>query len=164
MITLHNCLLWCFFLYVCPSVCLSLSVLRPSCCTSVCLFVAIRCLYNSRLIQADQIATLAKDRSAWRSLVVACSAAEGWWWWQLYVSISFRGPFEVFVVHDGNASKTASVLLLPLLAKSAVVAMVKADILQLYRCLVFYVAIRYLFQHSCAILDKVFIWCCYDCM
>ena len=37
--------------------------------------------YEEGSIQADQIATLAKDRSAWRSLVVAYSAAEGWWWW-----------------------------------------------------------------------------------
>ena len=33
--------------------------------------------YEEGVIQADQIATLAKDRSAWRSLVVACSAAKG---------------------------------------------------------------------------------------
>ena len=33
--------------------------------------------YEESSIQADQIATLAKDRSAWRSLVVASSAAEG---------------------------------------------------------------------------------------
>ena len=32
-------------------------------------------------LQADQIAMLAKDQSAWRNFVVACSAAEGWWWW-----------------------------------------------------------------------------------
>ena len=37
--------------------------------------------YEEGSIQADQIATLAKDRSARRSPVVACSAAEGWWWW-----------------------------------------------------------------------------------
>ena len=38
--------------------------------------------YEEGSIQADQIATLAKDRSAWRSLVVVCSAAEEWWWCQ----------------------------------------------------------------------------------
>jgi exonuclease III len=33
--------------------------------------------YDEGLLQAEQIATLAKDRYAWRNLVVACSAAEG---------------------------------------------------------------------------------------
>ena len=26
-------------------------------------------------------ATLAEDQCAWKYLVIACSAAEGWWWW-----------------------------------------------------------------------------------
>ena len=26
-------------------------------------------------------ATLAEDQCAWRNLVIACSATEGWWWW-----------------------------------------------------------------------------------
>ena len=33
------------------------------------------------MLQPDQIATLAQDRSKWRKLVVTCSAAEGWWRW-----------------------------------------------------------------------------------
>ena len=33
--------------------------------------------YDKGMIQAEQIATLAKDRCAWRNLVIACSAAEG---------------------------------------------------------------------------------------
>jgi hypothetical protein len=33
--------------------------------------------YDEDLLQAEQIATLAKDKYAWRNLVVACSAAEG---------------------------------------------------------------------------------------
>ena len=33
--------------------------------------------YKEGSIQTDQIAMLAKDQSAWRNLVVACSAAEG---------------------------------------------------------------------------------------
>ena len=32
---------------------------------------------NESMLQEHQIATLAKDRRAWRKLVVACSAAEG---------------------------------------------------------------------------------------
>ena len=36
--------------------------------------------YDKHEMSADQIATIAQDRSAWRNLVVACSAAEGWWW------------------------------------------------------------------------------------
>ena len=37
--------------------------------------------YHEVDISADEIATLAKDRCAWRNLVIAFSAAEGWWWW-----------------------------------------------------------------------------------
>ena len=37
--------------------------------------------YDEDDMSADQIATLAQDRCAWRNLVIACSAAEGWWWW-----------------------------------------------------------------------------------
>ena len=33
------------------------------------------------ICRLDQIPTLAQDRCAWRNLVIACSAAEGWWWW-----------------------------------------------------------------------------------
>ena len=33
--------------------------------------------YDEHEMSADQIATIAQDRSAWRNLVVACSAAEG---------------------------------------------------------------------------------------
>ena len=36
--------------------------------------------YDEDDMSADQIATLAQDRCAWRNLVIACSAAEGWWW------------------------------------------------------------------------------------
>ena len=32
-------------------------------------------------ISADEKATLVEDRCAWRNLVIAYSAAEGWWWW-----------------------------------------------------------------------------------
>ena len=50
---------------------------RP--CTSYLAYIQRLLGYEEGSIQADQIATLAKvkDRSAWRSLVVACSAAEG---------------------------------------------------------------------------------------
>ena len=34
--------------------------------------------YHEVDISADEIATLAEDRRAWRNLVMACSAAEGW--------------------------------------------------------------------------------------
>ena len=36
---------------------------------------------NEGAMQEQQIAAFADDRSAWRNLVVACSAADGWWWW-----------------------------------------------------------------------------------
>ena len=41
--------------------------------------------YDEDDMSADQIATLAQDRCAWRNLVIACSAAEGWWWWWWWV-------------------------------------------------------------------------------
>ena len=34
---------------------------------------------NEGAMQEQQIAALADDRRAWRNLVVACSAADGWW-------------------------------------------------------------------------------------
>ena len=57
--------------------------------------------YQEGSITADQIATIAKDQSAWRSLVIACSAAEGWcWWWCKgkfrYPSILPYGPLTNF--------------------------------------------------------------------
>ena len=36
---------------------------------------------NEGAMQEQQIAAFADDRCAWRNLVVACSAADGWWWW-----------------------------------------------------------------------------------
>ncbi len=37
------------------------------------------------MLQPNNISSLAQDRSGWRNLVVACSAAEWWWWcWLLY--------------------------------------------------------------------------------
>ena len=48
---------------------------RPGCpCTSYLAYLQRLLGYEEGNIQADQIATLAKDRSARRSLVVACSA------------------------------------------------------------------------------------------
>ena len=38
---------------------------------------------NEGAMQGQQIAALADDRRAWRNLVVACSAADGWWWYFL---------------------------------------------------------------------------------
>ena len=35
---------------------------------------------NEGAMQEQQIAAFADDRHAWRNLVVACSAADGWWW------------------------------------------------------------------------------------
>ena len=35
---------------------------------------------NEGAMQEQQIAAFADDRCAWRTLVVACSAADGWWW------------------------------------------------------------------------------------
>ena len=35
---------------------------------------------NEGAMQEQQIAAFADDRRAWRNLVVACSAANGWWW------------------------------------------------------------------------------------
>ena len=35
---------------------------------------------NEGAMQEQQIAAFADDRCAWRNLVVACSAADGWWW------------------------------------------------------------------------------------
>ena len=35
---------------------------------------------NEGAMQEQQIAAFADDRRAWRNLVVACSAADGWWW------------------------------------------------------------------------------------
>ena len=41
---------------------------------------------NEGAMQEQQIAAFADDRCAWRNLVVACSAADGWWWpLQLYI-------------------------------------------------------------------------------
>ena len=45
--------------------------------TSYLVYIQRLLWYEEGSIQADQIATLAKNQSAWRSLVVACSAAEG---------------------------------------------------------------------------------------
>ena len=36
---------------------------------------------NEGAMQEQQIAAFADDRHAWKHLVVACSAADGWWWW-----------------------------------------------------------------------------------
>ena len=35
---------------------------------------------NEGAMPEQQIAAFADDRCAWRNLVVACSAADGWWW------------------------------------------------------------------------------------
>ena len=36
---------------------------------------------NEGAMEKQQIAILADDRHAWRNLVIACSATDGWWWW-----------------------------------------------------------------------------------
>ena len=41
---------------------------------------------NEGAMQEQQIAAFADDRCAWRNLVVACSAADGWWWWPYVTS------------------------------------------------------------------------------
>ena len=38
---------------------------------------------NEGAMQEQQIVAFADDRHAWRNLVIACSAADGWWWWWL---------------------------------------------------------------------------------
>ena len=38
---------------------------------------------NEGAMQEQQIAAFADDRRAWRNLVIACSAADGWWWFNV---------------------------------------------------------------------------------
>ena len=67
--------------------------------------------YEEGSIQADQIATLAKDWSAWRSLVVACSAAGWWWWWVLIFRHSKSTFLQVtlnFELEEMNVSSRPS--------------------------------------------------------
>ncbi len=41
------------------------------------------------MLQPNNFSSLAQDRSGWRNLVVACSAAEWWWWRHLFLFLSF---------------------------------------------------------------------------
>ena len=41
------------------------------------------------MLQPNNISSLAQDRSGWRNLVVACSAAEWWWWYSTIIKPAY---------------------------------------------------------------------------
>ena len=55
--------------------------------------------YNEDELLADQTVTLAIDRYAWRKLVIACSAVEGWSWILMWRLLSFGVPKITAVRH-----------------------------------------------------------------
>ena len=61
---------------------------------------------NEGAMQEQQIAASADDRHAWRNLVVAYSAADGWWWWRMLNKIcncvSEKIAFEKLRTVDGR--------------------------------------------------------------
>ena len=62
---------------------------------------------NEGAMQKQQIAAFADDRHAWRNLVVACSAADGWWWNKSYTILTREIHKELYFWESGKNSVLA---------------------------------------------------------